>query len=67
MFWIAYYLEQDIFEGDIVWTKKLKAEIGEMRARAASGMMPFDAIRNGAWANGVVPYTFRRGFRKHSI
>ena len=50
-----------------MWTKKLKAEIEEMRARAASGMMPFDAIKNGVWANGVVPYTFRRGFGKHSI
>ena len=67
MFRIAYYLEQEIFEGDIVWTNRLKSEIGEMRVRAASGMVPFDAIKNGAWANGVVPYTFRRGFSKHSI
>ena len=56
-----------MFEGDIVWTKKLKAEIGEMRTRAASGMVPFDAITNGMWPNGIVPYTFRRGFSKYSI
>ena len=51
-----------MFEGDIVWTKELKAAIGEMRARASGGMSPFDAITNGAWPNGVVPYKFRSGF-----
>ena len=59
-------LDEEMFEGDIVWTKELKTAIGEMRARASGGMSPFDAITNGAWPNGVVPYTFRRGFGKIS-
>ncbi|XP_057307442.1 hatching enzyme 1.2-like [Hydractinia symbiolongicarpus] len=52
----------DLFEGDIVMTKKLKKTINEMRVRSAAGMSTFDAIAGGVWPNGVVPYKFARGF-----
>lgn len=60
-------IRQELFEGDIVWTKKLKAQLSEMRTRSQNGMDAFDAINNGAWRNGIVPYRFANGFSYKSV
>jgi len=57
--------KMEFFEGDIIWTKRLKAQIGQMEAN--EGVSKFDAINNGAWPGGVVPYTFASGFAYQSI
>ena len=56
----------ELFEGDIVMTKKLKADIAEQRIRADEGMSAFDAASRGAWKNGIVPYVFSSGFGRHT-
>lgn len=42
--------------------KRLRAKIGGLEARGEIGISKFDAIRDGAWPKGVVPYTFATGF-----
>jgi len=60
----AYSLKipKEMFEGDIVMTNKLRAQIGEMRVRSGQGMAGYDAIRGGTWPGGVVPYRYASGF-----
>jgi len=55
-------IDEDLFEGDIVMNKRLRSKIGELEARGEMGISKFDAIRDGAWPKGVVPYTFATGF-----
>ncbi|XP_065055819.1 zinc metalloproteinase nas-4-like [Rhopilema esculentum] len=52
----------DLFEGDIVMTKSLQTDIDNMEYAAKNKISKFDAITNGAWSNGVIPYTFDRNF-----
>eukprot|EP00794_Sanderia_malayensis_P011132 gene11132-12303_t len=51
-----------LFEGDIVRTRSLDIDIANMEYAAKTGISKFDAIRNGAWRGGVIPYTFARNF-----
>lgn len=52
----------ELYEGDIVWTKRLKADIAEQKIRAENGMGAFDAANRGRWPNARVPYKFASNF-----
>ena len=56
--------DPDLFEGDIVMTKSLQTDIDNMEYAAKNKISKFDAITNGAWSKGVIPYTFARNFSK---
>jgi len=52
--------QHEMFEGDILLTDENKIAI---EAGRSLNTPLFDANRSGKWPNGVVPYTFRSGFR----
>ena len=52
----------ELFEGDIVMTKSLETDISNMEYAAKNKIAKFDAITNGAWTKGIIPYTFDRYF-----
>lgn len=63
---VLFILDDEIIEGDIIMTDKLRENIREMRLRALNGLAPFDAIRGGVWPGGVVPYRFAGNFRMYN-
>jgi hypothetical protein len=53
----------EIFEGDIIMTPKLKMDIARSEnVLNNADSIANDAIDNGAWPHGEVPYTFAPGF-----
>ena len=58
---------EELFEGDIIQTPRLRGTVKEMKDVERHGFRAFDASNGGQWPGGVVPYTFAYGFRKFSI
>eukprot|EP00112_Aurelia_sp_Birch-Aquarium-sp1_P021049 Seg557.3 transcript_id=Seg557.3/GoldUCD/mRNA.D3Y31 product="Zinc metalloproteinase nas-6" protein_id=Seg557.3/GoldUCD/D3Y31 len=50
--------EPELFEGDIVWTQSLKNDVNNKAFGADQTLIYSDAISNGAWTGGVIPYSF---------
>jgi len=57
--------EEDMLEGDIVLTPKLRKYLNNQRDGKA--ITAFDAAVSKAWPNARVPYTFARGFSYKSV
>lgn len=55
----------DILEGDIVLTNKLRKFLDNLKAKKS--ISPFDAAVNKAWPGARVPYTFASNFRYQSV
>ena len=62
----CYFAVPNLFEGDIVRTRSLDIDLANMEYAAKHKISKFDAIRNGAWSRGVIPYAFDRSFSKYS-
>lgn len=43
-------------------TKKLDRYIAKKKGDPLSEDSPFDAISNGEWTDGIIPYEFESGF-----
>jgi len=59
------YKEDEMLEGDIVLTPKLRQFLDNQRD--GKKISPFDAAVRSAWPGARVPYTFARGFAYQSV
>ena len=57
-----YSQEPELFEGDIIWTQSLKYDVNNKAFGADQSLIYSDAINNGAWLGGVIPYVFDSEF-----
>eukprot|EP00112_Aurelia_sp_Birch-Aquarium-sp1_P014252 Seg3064.2 transcript_id=Seg3064.2/GoldUCD/mRNA.D3Y31 product="Zinc metalloproteinase nas-4" protein_id=Seg3064.2/GoldUCD/D3Y31 len=53
----------ELFEGDIIWTQSLKNDVNNKAFGADQTLIYSDAVNNGAWTGGVIPYSFDADFK----
>ena len=58
----SYSQEPELFEGDIIWTQSLKNDVNNKAFGADQSLIYSDAINNGAWSRGIIPYVFDSEF-----